>query len=81
MSVLFFIPLTVIALFEATSVQNTWVGNWLHSADAGEQILLSNLDPEVDGEDAAQGLRISKVPFNELVRMLPDTQQVTLSFE
>ncbi|EGO02051.1 hypothetical protein SERLA73DRAFT_71198 [Serpula lacrymans var. lacrymans S7.3] len=75
MSILFFIPLTAIALYETTSVKNTWMGNWLQSADAGEQILSCNVDPEVDGDDAEYGLEISKVPFDDLVKMLPDTQQ------
>ena len=34
-------------------------------------------DPDVDGEDAARGLKISRVPFEELVRVFPDTTHVS----
>lgn len=34
-------------------------------------------DPEVDGEDAAAGLRISKVPFKELISVFPDVTHVS----
>jgi len=45
---------------------------WLRRDDAGEINELASRDPEVDGE-----LQITKVPFEELVKRLPNTQQVS----
>lgn len=49
---------------------------WLN---AENEIDLENptfIDPAVEGPEAEHGLQISKVPFNELVRKLPNTAHV-----
>ena len=35
-------------------------------------------DPEVDEGDVDEGYVISKVPFSELIKAFPDTQQVSI---
>ncbi|KAF8551478.1 hypothetical protein OG21DRAFT_1499116 [Imleria badia] len=77
MTIVFFVPLSAIAFFEASSVQKSWVMHWLNGED---EIDLENptiIDPVVDGPEAEHGLQISKVPFNELTRKLPNTAQST----
>jgi hypothetical protein len=81
MAVIFFIPLCCIALFETTlqSPKNNWMKNWLLNRDQAESSVDSegaaSQNPQVDGEDAENGLQISSVKFSELVKMFPDTQQ------
>lgn len=33
-------------------------------------------NPDVDGEDGESGLKISKVPFEELIKVFPNTHEV-----
>jgi len=75
MSVLFFIPLSVIAVYEAEldPAKNKWVKDWLSHPDEGLVGSAEYQDPEVDGEDATKGLKISVVPFAELIKVFPDT--------
>ncbi|KAJ3971636.1 calcium activated cation channel [Lentinula raphanica] len=77
MSVLFFIPLTMIAFYETvfTRQENEWITNWLHGNNEGDSTYPETRDPEVDGPDADAGLRISKVPFMELIKVFPNTAQ------
>ncbi|ESK95069.1 calcium activated cation channel [Moniliophthora roreri MCA 2997] len=72
MSVIFFIPLTIIALFESTFKQQReeWARNWLHGMDQGAEDYPETRDPEVDDEN---GLKISKVLFTELIKVFPNT--------
>lgn len=79
MSVLFFIPLSIIAVYEAEldPAKNKWMKNWLSHPDEGPEDMPEFQDPEVDGEDAAAGLRISKVPFKELISVFPDVTHVS----
>jgi hypothetical protein len=81
MMVIFFIPLSLIALFESTlsTTRNSWVKHWLRSNDEGEADDPSNRDPQVEeeGEDG-EGLVISREKFSDLVKVFPDTQQVRL---
>ncbi|KAF7792876.1 hypothetical protein EIP86_003977 [Pleurotus ostreatoroseus] len=74
MSVLFFIPLVTIGIFEAEldPSKNKWVKDWLANPDQGMDDSPEARDPEVDGEDAER-LKISKVPFEELIKVFPDT--------
>ncbi|TCD69242.1 hypothetical protein EIP91_008345 [Steccherinum ochraceum] len=74
MSVLFCVPLSVIALYEAEldPAKNKWMKDWLSHPDEGLVGSAEYQDPEVDGEDAAKGLHISTVPFAELVKVFPD---------
>lgn len=76
MGTIFFIPLSVIALYES-SVEHSryaWV-DWLRSNDEGEADSPKNRDPQME-EDDDSGLVISRVPFTELVKVFPNTEQV-----
>ncbi|KAJ3484123.1 hypothetical protein NLI96_g5862 [Meripilus lineatus] len=77
MSTIFFIPLALIALFEAEldPSKNKWIKDWLTHPDEGSEDSPECQNPEVDGEDAERGLRITKVPFHELIKVFPDTTQ------
>lgn len=79
MVTIFFIPLLVIALFEAEldPSKNKWVQDWLAHPDQGLDDVPEHRDPEVDGADAERGLKISTVPFDELVKVFPDTTHVS----
>ncbi|KAL0580084.1 Calcium channel yvc1 [Marasmius crinis-equi] len=71
MSVIFFVPLTLIALFETSmKKQEGWVENWLQGDDRGDENYPQSRDPEVDEDN---GLSISKVPFMELIKVFPNT--------
>ncbi|THH13643.1 hypothetical protein EW146_g6604 [Bondarzewia mesenterica] len=75
MTVLFFIPLSLIALFESTKSQrNQWLNEYMNGS-VDEDDSPEVRDPLVDGEDAEQGLRISKVPFSELIKVFPNTHE------
>ena len=78
MTVLFFIPLSTIALYEAEldPEKNKWVKDWLSHPDEGTIGGAEDQDPEVEGPDAVKGLQISKVPFAELISVFPDTLHV-----
>ncbi|OCH94327.1 calcium activated cation channel [Obba rivulosa] len=75
MFVLFFIPLSVIALYEVEldPSKNKWVKDWLAHPDEDVDDDVQFQNPEPVGEDADRGLKISKVPFDELVKRFPDT--------
>ncbi|KAI0254847.1 hypothetical protein BJV78DRAFT_881185 [Lactifluus subvellereus] len=75
MTVLFFIPMTVIALYESTSSKNRWLDDFINGAPLDETDNSAARDPEVDGEDAENGLVISKVPFSELVKTFPNPHE------
>jgi len=81
MSVVFFLPLSCIALYESTKqgARNGWMKSWLLNRDQGDsQDAIdrpASRDPEVDGQDAEHGLEISKVRFKELIKVFPDTYQ------
>lgn len=76
MSVLFFIPMASIALYESMldPRRNKWMSNWVNGGldlcDTAE-----TRDPDAEGEDADRGLKISTVPFNELIKVFPNTTQ------
>ncbi|KAI0375859.1 hypothetical protein BV20DRAFT_959903 [Pilatotrama ljubarskyi] len=75
MRVVFFVPLCMIALYESqlNPDKNRWVKDWFTSPDEGGEAAPHYQDPEVVGEDAERGLRITKKPFSELVAAFPDT--------
>lgn len=78
MSVVFFVPMFFIALYESSikSNKNKWLNSWLRGRDQGyDDDIPTNRDPETDGQDAANGLQISKVPFKELIEVFPNTYQ------
>ncbi|KAL7282554.1 hypothetical protein ACG7TL_004025 [Trametes sanguinea] len=75
MSVVFFVPLCIIALYESQldPSKNRWVKDWFSSPDEGGEDAPHFQDPEAEGEDAARGLKISKKSFQELIAAFPDT--------
>ncbi|EMD37252.1 hypothetical protein CERSUDRAFT_105290 [Gelatoporia subvermispora B] len=77
MLTLFFVPLSIIALYEAEldPSKNKWVKDWLSHPDEVEEDDPRAQDPEAQGADAERGMQISKVPFDELVKDFPDTTQ------
>ena len=79
MLTLFCFPLAAIALYEAEldPSKNKWVHDWLAHPDQGLEDTPEYRDPEVDGEDAAKGLKISTVPFEELIKFFPDSTHVS----
>lgn len=79
MLVLFCIPLVIIGLWEAEldPSKNKWVKDWLSHPDQGLEDSPEYRDPQVDGEDAAKGIKISVVPFEELVKVFPDSTHVS----
>lgn len=79
MSILFFIPLTTIALYEAelSPSKNQWVKDWLSHPDQALDDVPEHRDPVVEGVDKDKGWEISRVKFEELVKMLPDTTHVS----
>ncbi|KAI0346876.1 calcium activated cation channel [Trametopsis cervina] len=75
MSVLFIIPLTAIAVYEAEldPAKNKWVKDWLSHPDQGLDDVPEHRDPVIEGDDASKGWEISKVKFDELIKSFPDT--------
>ncbi|KAH9943256.1 uncharacterized protein BXZ73DRAFT_87627 [Epithele typhae] len=74
MSILFFVPLVTIALFEAhfNPEKHQWVKDWFSSAEEGGDDAPQFQDPQVTGQDSDRGLVISKVPFKDIVAKFPD---------
>ncbi|KAJ7639099.1 hypothetical protein FB45DRAFT_904700 [Roridomyces roridus] len=72
MGFVFFIPLVTIAFYEAVADtdKHMWVRRWL-SFDEAPEDRPEDRDPEVQEE----GRVISKVPFEELVKKFPNTNQ------
>ena len=78
MLAMFFLPLSLIAIYEAIGGghQNTWMTKWLSGDDQGEEDYPETRDPEVQEPD---GHKITKVPFEELIKVFPNTQEVRVS--
>jgi hypothetical protein len=74
MSVLFFIPMAIIALYESFSPKRRWLDDFINGPPEDEDSPLAR-DPDVGGEDAESGLVISRVPFSELVKAFPNTHE------
>jgi len=75
MGILFFIPLTLIAFYESTSKRKyVWMENWFRGDDEAPQDCPENRDPEVNDPNC-EGLVISKVPFEELIKEFPKIDQ------
>jgi len=77
MSIIFFVPLLFIALYESTfdKSKHTWMETWFRGNDEGEQDSPSYRDPVVN-DSRCPGLEISKVPFEELIKVFPNTSVV-----
>jgi hypothetical protein len=82
MSFVFFIPLTAIAFYE-TMLQdgtgnNNWVKNWWNENNGDfDEDSAEARDPKVD-ESEEDGKQITKAPFNELVKVFPNTAMVSI---
>lgn len=72
----------VIAVFEALrwnrTKPNSWMNNWFRGDDEGASDSPANRNPTVDDPNC-QGMEISKVPFEELIKVFPNTQMVDLN--
>src|ERR1700722_4159854 len=85
MSVIFFVPLSMIAFYEYAimpSNKNSWMKNWLRGLDEGDPDAPEYRDPEVDPNSARrgeEGLVISRVKFQELISVFPNTEQVCIA--
>lgn len=85
MLTIFFVPLTMIAVWETfvDKPQNKWMIGWMSSAAGGvdDETNIDYQNPQVEDED---GLIISKVPFEDLVKHFPNLHLVrrvyTLTF-
>lgn len=75
MSVLFFIPMTIIALYESFSPKKRWLDDFINGPPLEDEDSDVARDPDVGGEDAQSGLVISRVPFSELIKTFPNTQE------
>lgn len=79
MTVLFFIPLTAVAFYESTPSKTNWLDDFINGAPLDEDDSPAARDPDVDGEDASNGVIISRFPFSELVKVFPNTHEVSLN--
>ncbi|QRV87749.1 ion transport domain-containing protein [Ceratobasidium sp. AG-Ba] len=72
MLVVFFVPLALIALFEAhlDVKRNLFMRQMFTAAQDGEEEDPENRDPEVENED---GMRISKKSFDEITKAFPNS--------
>ena len=77
MRVLFWVPLSLIAVFEATldPRKNSFTHAWFEANEEEDEDDPEYQDPEVDEEDG----KITKVTFKELIKDFPNTSQVCLS--
>ncbi|KAI0276307.1 hypothetical protein BGY98DRAFT_1090269 [Russula aff. rugulosa BPL654] len=75
MTVLFFIPMMVIAFHESAPWKKNWLDDFIDGTPLDEDDSPTARDPEVDGEDARNGIVISRVPFSELVKVFPNTNE------
>lgn len=75
MRILFFFPLMMIAVYESSrreTPRRFW-HQWIRAMEGEDAEETSEFeDPQVE-ENQDDGLRISKVPFEDLVKRLPDT--------
>lgn len=76
MGTIFFLPLMAIAFFESTfdTRKHAWMESWFRGDDEGDEDRPENRDPTTDDPDCP-GLEISKVPFEELIKVFPNIQQ------
>lgn len=75
MTVLFFIPMMVIALYESRSWRKNWLDDFIDGTPLDVDDSPAARDPDVDGEDARNGIVISTVPFSDIVKVFPNTHQ------
>lgn len=71
----------MIAFYESTfdRRKHKWMNAWFRGNDEGEEDRPEYRDPIVD-DPACDGLVISKIPFEELIKVFPNTSQVGSRF-
>jgi len=76
MATIFIIPLSIIALVEASQEagKRAWIEHWFMGDDDMELDSPEIRNPEVN-DQACRDKQISKVPFEELIKVFPNTQQ------
>jgi len=76
MGTIFLNPLAKIAFYESTfdRRKHKWMNAWFRGNDEGEEDRPEYRDPNVD-DPACDGLVISKIPFEELIKVFPNTSQ------
>ncbi|KAG5654620.1 hypothetical protein H0H81_011595 [Sphagnurus paluster] len=76
MSTLFFIPLSFIALYEASldKQEHIWTNKWLRSSEMTDDDSPLVRNPVVS-EEEGHGMTISRVPFEELIKVFPNTHE------
>lgn len=67
----------VIALYESTQWKKNWLDDFIDVTPSDADDSPTARDPDVDGEDARNGITISTVPFSELVKVFPNTHEVS----
>jgi hypothetical protein len=73
MIVLFFVHLCFIALFESLDKKSSYLRNWFGDSDFGDEMTAEAQNPQMDDEN---GLQISKVKFEDLIKAFPNTTLV-----
>jgi len=66
-----------VALYESKSWKKNWLDDFIDAAPLDADDSPAACDPDVDGEDARNGIVISTVPFSELVKVFPNTHEVS----
>ncbi|KAF8351641.1 calcium activated cation channel [Amanita rubescens] len=77
MGFIFFVPLSVIALHEAAreTKRGSWMEHWFLGGENEQEPDSPQIrNPEVD-DPGCPGKQISRVPFEELIKVFPNTQQ------
>jgi hypothetical protein len=77
MGFIFFIPLVLIAFHESTfdNRKYLWMESFFRGENEGSQDRFENRNPQVS-DHHCEGLEISKVPFDQLIKAFPKTNQV-----
>jgi len=77
MMVLFFIPLSIIALYESMmDGRSNYFRDWFARSDGEDENSDAAQNPQVTDSD----MKISKVPFHELIKVFPNTSMVSEAF-
>ena len=85
MTVIFCLPLSVIALWESLVEnglgKNKYVATWMSPLDGDEDDNADVRDPKVNDDEQEEddrGMQISKVPFDELTKVFPNATLVRI---
>lgn len=75
MVTIFFIPLTVLVLYEAVKSDSPYLRAWLGDNSVEDDTSIEARNPEVD----ENGLQISKIDFQDIVKRFPNILLVSFS--